>query len=48
MEAEIIALAHYCFELFPVGDIVRELGEVVGLATEDLVPMRVSMHEDNT
>jgi hypothetical protein len=37
MEAEIIALAHCCRELFPVVDIVKELGKVVGLAAEDLV-----------
>jgi hypothetical protein len=47
MEAEIIALAHCCRELFPVVDIVKELGKVVGLATEDLVSMHVSVHEDN-
>jgi hypothetical protein len=47
MEAEIIALAHCCRELFPVVDIVKELGDVVGLATEDLVSMHVSVHEDN-
>jgi hypothetical protein len=47
MEAEIIALAHCCRELFPVVDIVTELGKVVGLPTDDLVSMHVSIHEDN-
>ena len=47
MEAEIIALAHCCRELFPVIDIVKELGSVVGLPTDDLVSMHVSIHEDN-
>jgi hypothetical protein len=47
MEAEIIALAHCCRELFPVIDIVSEVGNVVGLSTEDLVSMHVSVHEDN-
>lgn len=47
MEAEIIALAHCCRELFPVVDIVSEVGEVVGLETKDLVSMHVSIHEDN-
>jgi hypothetical protein len=47
MEAEIIALAHCCRELFPVMDIVSEVGKVVGLETEDLVLMHVSVHEDN-
>jgi hypothetical protein len=47
MEAEIIALAHCCRELFPVIDIVTELGNVIGLPTKDLVSMHVSIHEDN-
>ena len=47
MEAEIIALAHCCRELFPVVDTVAELGKVVGLDTSDLVSMHVSVHEDN-
>jgi hypothetical protein len=47
MEAEIIALAHCCRELFPVIDIVKEIGDVVGLKTKDLVSMHVSIHEDN-
>ena len=47
MEAEIIALAHSCRELFPVMDLVQEMGSVVGLATDDLTTMHVSIHEDN-
>jgi hypothetical protein len=47
MEAEIIALAHCCRELFPVMDIVKEIGEVVGLETDDKTSMHVSIHEDN-
>ena len=47
MEAEIIALAHCCRELFPVIDVVEEMGIAVGLPTEDLTTMKVSMHEDN-
>jgi len=47
MEAEIIALAHSCRELFPVMDLVHEMGSVVGLPTEDLTTMHVSIHEDN-
>ena len=47
MEAEIIALAHCCRELFPVMDIVKEVGAVVGLETEDKTSMHVSIHEDN-
>ncbi len=47
MEAEIIALAHCCHELFPVIDVVTELGNVLGLDTKDLACMHVSIHEDN-
>jgi hypothetical protein len=47
MEAEIIALAHCCWELFPVMDIVAEVGKAVGLETKDLTTMHVSVHEDN-
>jgi hypothetical protein len=47
MEAEVIALAHCCRELFPVMDIVKEVGEVVGLETDGLSSMHVSVHEDN-
>ncbi len=46
MEAEIIALAHCCWELFPVMDIVDEIGEVVGMETKELVSMHISIHED--
>ena len=47
MEAEINALAHCCRELFPVIDIVEEIGETVGLETKDMTSMHVSVHEDN-
>jgi hypothetical protein len=47
MEAEIIALAHCCRELFPVIDVVTELGNVLGLETKELASMHVSIHEDN-
>jgi hypothetical protein len=47
MEAEIIALAHCCRELFPVINVVTELGGVLGLDMNDLASMHVSIHEDN-
>ena len=47
MEAEVIALAHSCRELFPVMDLVKEVGAIVGLPTEDLTSMHVCLHEDN-
>ena len=47
MEAKINALAHCCRELFPVMDIVEEIGKTVGLETKDTSSMHVSVHEDN-
>ena len=46
VEAEIVALAHSCRELFPIIDMVAELGPVVGLEV-GLTTMNVSIHEDN-
>lgn len=46
MEADIIALVHCCCELFPVVNVIIELGNVMGLKTYDLVSMHVSIHED--
>jgi hypothetical protein len=37
MEAEINALAHCCRELFPVIDIVEEIGKTMGLETKDMI-----------
>ena len=47
MEAEINVLARSCKELFPIIDLVSELGTVVGLPTKDLTSMHVSIHKDN-
>ena len=47
MEAEVNDLAHCCQELFPVIDIVKEVDAVIGIKTEDLISMRLSIHEDN-
>ena len=46
MEAEIIALAHSCHELFPIIDMTNSLGEAIGLPIRDTT-MNVSIHEDN-
>jgi hypothetical protein len=46
MEAEIVALAHCCRELFPVMDMVASIGPVVNLEVGD-TSMNVSIHEDN-
>jgi hypothetical protein len=47
VEAEIIALTHCFWELFPVMDIVAQIGEVVGMETKELVSMPISIHEYN-
>ena len=47
MKAKKNALEHCCRELFPVIDIVKEIGETVGLETEDMTSMHVLVHEDN-
>ena len=46
MEAEINALAHSCQELFPIIDIVKSVGKVVGLQIGETA-IKVSIHEDN-
>jgi hypothetical protein len=46
MEAEIVALAHSCKELFPVMDMVDSLGSALGIPAGDTT-MNVSIHEDN-
>ena len=45
MEAKIIALAHCCWELFSVMDIVAEIGKVVSMETKELISTHVSMLE---
>ena len=46
MEAETIALAHCCRELFPIIDMTQSLGKAVGLSI-GVPSMKVSVHEDN-
>ena len=47
MEAEIIALAQSCKDLFPIMDIVESMAPVVGLPNPKTL-MHVSIHEDNS
>ena len=47
MEAEVNALSQCCRDLFPIMDMVSEIGQVVGLPTDDKTKMHVSVHEDN-
>ncbi len=46
MEAEIVALAHSCHELFPIMDGVSIMGKVIGLPVGNTTS-QVSIHEDN-
>ena len=45
-EAEIVALAQSCRELFPIMDMVSSMGDAVGIPSGGTT-MNVSIHEDN-
>ena len=47
MEAEIVALCHCCCKSFPIMEIVKEIGQAVGLPTNKATTMNVYIHEDN-
>ena len=47
MEAEVNALSLCCRKLFPLMDMVGEVGKAVDMATEDMTSMHVSVHKDN-
>jgi hypothetical protein len=46
MQAEIIALAHSCWELLPIMDMVESMSSAVGLPSPE-TSMHVTIHEDN-
>ncbi len=46
MEAEIVALAHSCCELFPIMDGVNIMGKAIGLPVGNIT-IQVLIHEDN-
>ena len=48
MEAETIALASYCRELFPIMDQVAEILNAVGMPDPDNPTMHVTIHENNS
>ena len=48
MESEINALSHCCCTLFPLMDMVQEIGKAGGKPTKDLTFMHASVHEDNS
>ncbi len=45
MEAEIVALAHSCCELFPIMDGVSIMGKAIGIPVGNTT-IQVSIHED--
>ena len=47
MEVKINAMAHCCYELFPVLNAAVNVGDAVGLFTKDIVSLGVSIHYDN-
>ena len=48
MEAEYVALSASCRELFPIIDLVKELGAATKLPVKEDVKMHVCIHEDNS
>ena len=47
MEAEYVALSQACKDLFPLLDMVKELGHAVGVPVDEHTNMHVKIHEDN-
>ena len=47
MEAEYVAMSMACKTLFPIIDMVRDLGEKLGLDVDDKTKFFVKIHEDN-
>ena len=47
MEAEYVAMSVACKTLFPIIDMVRDLGEKLGLDVDDKTKFYVKIHEDN-
>ena len=47
MEAEYVALSQSCKDLFPIMDIVKELGQFFDLPVADKSCFHVRIHEDN-
>ncbi|KAL7469876.1 hypothetical protein ACHAXS_010138, partial [Conticribra weissflogii] len=47
MEAEVVAFVSCCRELFPILDIVDQIGDAVGLQKEEQCKMHCKVHEDN-
>ena len=48
MESKINTLSHCCRELIPLMNMVQEIGGAVGMPTDDLTSMHVSVHKNNS
>jgi hypothetical protein len=47
LEAEYVALSTSCKDLFPIVDLIRELGAAVGLDISSVANMHIKIQEDN-
>ena len=47
IESEFVALSISCKDLFPIMDLVKEIGTFFDLPIEDKVRFHVRIHEDN-
>ena len=47
MESEYVALSTACKDLFPVMDLVKEIGTFFSLPIKDKARFHVRIHEDN-
>ena len=47
VEYEYIALSTSCKDLFPILDLVQEMGQCFGLPINDTCNMHIRIHEDN-
>ena len=47
MESEYVALSQSCKDLFPVMDLVREIGTFFDLPVKDKARFHIRIHEDN-
>ena len=47
MEAEVVAFVACCRELFPIIDLVDQIGDAAGVSPEEVCRMHIKLHEDN-
>jgi hypothetical protein len=47
MEAEYVSLSQACKDLFPLLDLIKELGSALNLDINERTNLHVKIHEDN-